>query len=181
MADMEPEVKGSAGSKTGMIALATALIGAATTISVAYINRSTPAAEVRPAPAQPQTDGQSQGQSQPAPNPVEVDVPSVQPQPLMQTTRNVAGLWTASDGEQMEISQTGAQIVVTGAGMSENGVVVMQGFGRIEDRKLSWTAQVAANGGQAEMDCTGRLTSNGNSIQGVCDAFGQQHAFQFSR
>lgn len=186
MADTDPEVKGS--SKAGSIAIATALIGAVTTISVAYINKGTPAAEVRQEPAKPASSSGggpsetgSTPPSQPASNVVAEDEPVIQPQPLMQTPRNVAGIWNAANGEQMEISQNGSQLVVNGGVMADFGPIVWQGYGRITDRKLSWTAQAAANGNQVEIECTGRLTTSGNSIQGTCDVLGQQQTFQYTR
>jgi hypothetical protein len=167
MTDSDTEVKSGTAHKAGMIAIATALIGAATTISVAYITKSTPSEQVRPSP--------------PAPGPdIERDVVPA-PQPLMQTNRNVAGLWTASDGEQMEIVQTGSQLTMNGGVMTAAGSIIWQGYGRINDRNISWTGQFAMNGNQVEGECTGRLTSGNNSIQGMCEMLGQRAPFVYSR
>lgn len=181
MADTDPEVKGSGTSKAVYITIVTALITAGTTISVAYINRAQPAPVVNPDPPSPKSAPDNDREAPPAPDPVVDEEPVIPPQQLMQTTRNVAGLWNAQGGEQMEIAQTGSQLVVSGGVMTEAGVIVWQGYGRITDRKLSWTAQAAANGNQVEIECTGRLTTSGNSIQGVCDILGQQQAFQYTR
>lgn len=183
MADTDADVKGSGTSKAGSIAIATALIGAVTTISVAYIQKDTPAPVVKSDPANPQPAPQPAPQSnvQAETIPAANNDADIQPQPLMQTPRNVAGLWNAANGEQMEITQNGTQLVVNGGVMSEVGPIVWQGYGRIADRKLSWTAQAAANGNQIEIECSGRLTTSGNSIQGTCDVLGQQQAFQYTR
>ncbi len=188
MADTQDDVKGGS-SKAGSIAIATALIGAVTTISVAYINKGTPSEVVKPAPVAPgpapQQDSQQGPQAQQgssADNKLAEDAdPPIAPQSLMQTARNVAGRWNAANGEEMEITQNGTQLVVNGGVMSEVGPIVWQGYGRIADRKLSWTAQAAANGNQIEIECSGRLTTSGNSIQGTCDVMGQQQPFQYTR
>jgi hypothetical protein len=169
MADMDSEVKGG-GSKAGAIAIATALIGAITTISVAYINRGTPTEQAKPQP----------GPATPDPQPVPVkDDPA--PQPLLQTPRQVAGMWTAQDGEQMEIAQTGSQLTLNGGTMTEAGTVVWQGLGRISDRDIKWTGQFTINGNQLEAECAGRLTTAGNGIQGTCDLLGQKVPFIYRR
>lgn len=179
MADTDTDVKGSGTSKAGSIAIATALIGAVTTISVAYINKGTPSAVVKTDPERTQPAPEPRQETQPASNPVVEDEPAIQPQPLMQTTRNVAGLWTAANGEEMEIEQANTQLVVSGGAMADFGPIVWQGYGRIADRKVSWTAQAAANGNQIEMVCTGRLTTDSNTIEGTCEAMGQQQPFQY--
>jgi hypothetical protein len=183
MAETDTEGKGSGTSKAGSIAIATALIGAVTTISVAYINKGSPAAEVKPAPvATTAAAPNAEPAAQPAATqPVTAEEPIIPPQPLMQTTHNVGGIWNAAGGEQMEIRQSGSQLVVNTGVMTENGPVLVQGYGRINERKLNWTAQAAGNGGQIEIECVGRLTTNGNSIQGTCDVMGQQLPFQYTR
>ena len=99
----------------------------------------------------------------------------------MQTTRNVAGVWTAQDGEQLEIAQSGTQLTLNGGTMTQAGAVIWQGYGRINDRDIKWTAQVAVNSNQVEAECAGRLTTGGNSLQGTCDLMGQKIPFIYSR
>lgn len=173
MTDLDPEVKSGTVGKAGMIAIATALIGAATTISVAYINKGTTAAEVKPNPPTPGPRSDPQPAPEPEPQPA--------PQPLMQTARQVGGVWTAQDGEQMEVSQSGSRLTLSGGTMTEAGALVWQGYGNINDRNIKWTAQVSANGNQVEAECGGRLTTSGNSIQGMCDMMGQKIPFEYSR
>lgn len=81
----------------------------------------------------------------------------------------------------MEIAQQGRQITVNASGESEIGLIVAQGNGQIAGRELTWTAQSNINGQMVEMDCSARLTTAGNSIQGNCNVLGQPIPFIYSR
>jgi hypothetical protein len=179
MTDSDPEVKSGTAGKAGMIAIATALIGAATTIAVAYINKGTPATEVKPSTPPPTQISSSEASPNSAPTPA-LD-PQPAPQQFMPTIHQIAGIWTAQDGEQLEIAQAGSRLTMSGGTMTEAGPLLWQGFGTINDRTVKWTGQFSVNGNQFEMECSGRLTSTGKSIQGICDSMGQKGPFQYTR
>ena len=183
MTDEDGKVKESGASKAGLIAVVTALIGGITTISVAYINKADPAPPKEKSQVEERRDSSGNaGSLEPELPPTDSRVsppPSPPPPPLQH--RNVAGLWLSGEGERMEIAQQGRQITVNASGESEIGLIVAQGNGQIAGRELTWTAQSNINGQMVEMDCSARLTTAGNSIQGNCNVLGQPIPFIYSR
>ncbi len=168
---------GGAGKGT-MVAIATAIIGGITTIIVAFINRpdpqpaannSTPSAEVERkdegAGANPAKDSQ------------------LPPMPALKTPEviNVAGMWTSADGESLQINQAGTQLTVAAAAMTGGGPFSAQGTGQIQGRDVTWTVQASIQGNLVEMDCSARVTTAGNSLQGSCNAMGSRFPFIYNR
>lgn len=173
MAKEDAEVKSGPGMAAS-VAIATAIIGAVTTISVAYINKGgspeKPPVEIdekdnKGLPAPPDATESTDG-------PQHFSAPAI---------ANVAGLWRAQDGEELEIGQAGSRLTFSTATMSAGVPISGQGVGRIEDRNISWAMQLNANGNQVEADCKGRLTSSGRSLQGTCEMMGEKIPFIYAR
>lgn len=182
MADEDTEVKAGS-SKAGHIAIATALIGAITTISVAYINKgdSTPAPPPEPIVASSSGGEGGEPSSSGGDAPVQTSSGSIEPQPLMETNSNIGGTWRAADGEELQIVQRGASLILSTAAITEAGPTMLEGAGNVKGRDLSWTMQLSAQGGMIESDCAGKVTKSGRTIQGTCEILGQQLPFLYNR
>jgi hypothetical protein len=151
-----------------MIAIATALITAGTTISVAYISKSSSAPSPSP----------NSGPS-PAVNPAPVATPNVAPQPAYQTVQqaaNIAGNWRSPDNsEQLFIQQNGGQISLSLQGSNTQlGYYTATGQGTVNGRDATYAIKmVLANGQSVEVECALRLISDSSSLQGTCGSFGK--------
>lgn len=179
MAEDNAEVKSGPGLAAS-VAIATAIIGAVTTISVAYINSDGPSGA--PAERVEPVDNRD------VPQPVDPTAPTdeaFQTDEVQQfaapVVANVAGVWRAQDGEELEIGQSGTRLTFATVTMSGAGPISAQGVGRIDDRNLSWSMQLYVQGQQVETDCNGRLTTSGRSLQGACELMGQKVPFIYTK
>jgi hypothetical protein len=174
MAKEDAEVKSGGPGMAASVAIATAIIGAVTTISVAYINKSD-------APEKPRNDSEIiDNKGLPSP-PDAVEPPKDVQSFAAPVVANIAGVWRAQDGEEMEIGQMGRRLTFSTMTMTEAGPIAAQGVGKIDDRLVSWDMQLWVQGNQVEADCSGRLTTSGRSLQGTCDLMGQKVPFIYNR
>ncbi len=161
-------------SKSGMIAIATALITAGTTIAVAYINRDDgPKAAPAPAPSPAPTGGPAPVQGYtPAAAPQQPVQPA--PQQFVAAPPDISGRWrTPDNSEVLDVNQSGGQLALAAQGNTALGYMTGNGQGQINGRNVSFVLGMTVQGNPIEVECSGQLTSTGNSIQGTCTTFGK--------
>ncbi len=150
-------------SKTGTIAIITALITAGTTISVAYITKSDSGSKPAAASAA-SVPAASASYAQPVPAPGQAGSGSAV---------NITGQWrNPNSDETISFTQNGPQLQaqMISASLEMN----VPATGSISGNQLQWTAMLQNGFGQTvTLECKGTVF-NDASIQGVCAANGQK-------
>ncbi|NJM51032.1 MAG: hypothetical protein HC843_09275 [Sphingomonadales bacterium] len=123
---------------------------------------------------------QDSGPEKPSPS-SEDDKPIGLIKPVQPAYTNLRGNWTSVDGESMQIEQQGSQLIIRAVGMANGVPISAQGTGSVDGKNAKWLIAANLNGNNLEMDCSARLTSAGNSLQGACDVLGRTVPFIYNR
>jgi hypothetical protein len=182
---MTEEKEAGSGPSTGTkVAIATAIITAITTISVAFINRPQPNVIPKPDPVIQPEPVKPIAPDDVLPPLEDIIRDAPKPAPVIPLASigpaNIGGQWHSVDGsEQLFINQSGASFSITDHIITPNGPATASGAGSIIGRVMTWTANI--NGLPIELECKGKVTSNGQSIQATCEGFDEKNAGVYVR
>jgi hypothetical protein len=163
--------KSSGSNTTTTVAIATALITAVTTISVAVVNKGDNKATPAPAPAIVQPTGGQQ------PAPTNATPAASQPQTLSGPV-DVSGQWrNPNSSETIFFTQNGAQIQaqMISPAMDLN----VTGSGSVVGNIVQWDTNVQNGYQSVLLSCRGEV--NAGNIQGTCTANGQKSPILYVR